>query len=73
MTTTPMNKIDSQKIALLNVKGKQYTNRKFKYKDIAKTIRLKKIAILAIQKTKEKEKEEENLIKENPRITIISN
>jgi len=31
--------------------------------DIATTIRLKKITILAVQETKLKEKEEENLIK----------
>jgi len=73
MTTTPTRKIDSWKIALLNVKGKRYSNRKSKYKDIATTIQLKKITILAIQETKLKEKEEENIMKENPRITIISN
>jgi len=72
-TTPPMNKINSWKIVSLNVKGKRYSNRKSKYKDIATTLRLKKITILAIQETKLKEKEEENLMKENPRITIISN
>jgi len=36
-------------------------------------MRLKKITILAIQETKLKEKEEENLMKENPKISIISN
>jgi len=41
--------------------------------NIAITIRLKKIAILVIQKTKLEEKKEENLMKKNPRITIISN
>jgi len=41
MTTTPTSKIDSWKIASLNVKEKRYLNRKSKYKDIATTIRLK--------------------------------
>ena len=72
MTAIPTSKIDSWKIASLNVKGKRYSNRKSKYKDIATTIRLKKITILAIQETKLKEKEE-SIMKENPRITIISN
>ena len=53
-----LNKIDLQKLVLLNIKGKRYTNRKFKYKDIATTIRLKKIVILTIQKTKLREKKE---------------
>ena len=56
MTTTPTSKIDLWKIASLNVKGKRYSNRKSKYKNIATTIRLKKITILAIQETKLKEK-----------------
>ena len=72
-TTPPMNKINSWKIASLNVKEKRYSNRKSKYKDIATTLRLKKITILAIQETKLKEKEKENLMEENPKITIISN
>jgi len=37
-----MNKINSWKIASLNVKVKRYSNRKSRYKDIATTIRLKK-------------------------------
>lgn len=53
-----LNKIDSQKLVPLNIKGKRYTNRKFKYKDIVTTIRLKKIVILTIQKTKLREKKE---------------
>ena len=53
-----LNKIDSQKLVPLNIKEKRYTNRKFKYKDIATTIRLKKIVILTIQKTKLREKKE---------------
>jgi len=53
-----LNKIDSWKLVPLNIKGKRYTNRNFKYKDIATTVRLKKIAILTIQKTKLKEKKE---------------
>jgi len=73
MTTTSTSKINSWKIASLNVKGKRYSNRKSKYKDIATTIQLKKIAILAIQETKLQEKEKESIMKENPRITIISN
>ena len=36
-------------------------------------MRLKKTAILVIQETKLKEKEEENIMKKNPKITIISN
>ena len=72
-STLSTNKIDSWKIASLNIKGKRYSNWKYKYKDIATTIRLKKITILVIQETKLKEKEEEKLIKENPKITIISN
>jgi len=72
MITTPISKIDLWKVVLLNIKGKRYSNRKSKYKDIATTIQLKKITILAIQETKLKEKEE-NIMKENPRITIISN
>ena len=67
------NKINSWKIVSLNVKKKRYSNQKSKYKDIVTTIRLKKITILAVQETKLKEKEEENLMKENPKITIISN
>jgi len=67
------NKINSWKIVSLNVKEKRYSNQKSKYKDIVTTIRLKKITILAVQETKLKEKEEENLMKENPKITIISN
>ena len=66
-------KINSWKIVSLNVKEKRYSNQKSKYKDIVTTIRLKKITILAVQETKLKEKEEENLMKENPKITIISN
>ena len=38
MTTTPTSKIDLWKIASLNVKGKRYSNRKSKYKNIATTI-----------------------------------
>jgi len=38
MITIPISKIDSWKVALLNVKGKRYSNRKSKYKDIAITI-----------------------------------
>ena len=56
ITTMLLNKIDLQKLVPLNIKGKRYTNRKFKYKDIATTIRLKKIAILTIQKTKLRKK-----------------
>ena len=66
------NKINSWKIVSLNVKKKRYSNQKSKYKDIVTTIRLKKITILAVQETKLKEKEE-NLMKKNPKITIISN
>jgi len=66
-------KINSWKIVSLNVKEKRYSNQKSKYKVIVTTIRLKKITILAVQETKLKEKEEENLMKENPKITIISN
>ena len=66
------NKINSWKIVSLNVKEKRYSNQKSKYKDIVTTIRLKKITILAVQEMKLKEKEE-NLMKENPKITIISN
>jgi len=73
MTIRPTNEIDSWKIASLNIKEKRYSNKKSKYKDIVTTIRLKKITILAVQETKLKEKEEKDIIKENPRITIISN
>jgi len=48
VTTTLISKIDSWKIASLNVKGKRYSNKKSKYKDIATTIQLKKITILVI-------------------------
>jgi len=50
ITTLLINKIDSWKLESLNFKEKRYTNRKSKYKDITMTIRLKKIAILVIQK-----------------------
>jgi len=73
MTIRPTNEINSWKIASLNIKGKRYSNKKSKYKDIVTTIQLKKITILAVQETKLKEKEEEDIMKENPKIMIISN
>jgi len=48
VTTRPINKIDLWKITSLNIKGKKYSNRKSKYKDITMTIKLKKITILVI-------------------------
>jgi len=56
MTIRPTNEIDSWKIASLNIKGKRYSNKKSKYKDIVTTIQLKKITILAVQETKLKKK-----------------
>ena len=60
-------------IASLNIRDKQYSNKKFKYKDLIMLIRQKGIAIMALQETKLSEKDTETMEKENPRLAIESN
>jgi len=60
-------------IASLNIRGKQYSNKKSKYKDLMTLMRHNKIALLALQETKLSDKDKETIEKENPRLAIKSN
>ena len=60
-------------IVSLNIRGKWYSNKKSKYKDLITLIRQKGIAIMALQETKLSEKDIETIEKENPRLAIESN
>jgi len=57
-------------IALLNIRGKRYSNKKSKYKDLITIIRQRKIAL---QETKLSDKDKEIIERKNPRLAIKSN
>jgi len=60
-------------IASLNIRGKQYSNKKLKYKDLMTMMRQRKIALIVLQETKLTEKDKEVIERENPGLAIESN
>jgi len=57
-------------IASLNIRGKQYSNKESKYKDLMTLMRHRRIAVIALQETKLSEKDIEIIEKENPGLTV---
>ena len=60
-------------VAFLNIRGKQYSNKESKYKDLITQMRHKRIAVIVLQETKLSEKDTEMIEKENPGLAIESN
>jgi len=60
-------------VASLNIRGKQYSNKESKYKDLITQMRHKRIAVIVLQETKLSEKDTEIIEKENPGLAIESN
>jgi len=60
-------------VASLNIRGKQYSNREFKYKDLMIQMRHKRITVIALQETKLSEKDTKIIERENPGLAIESN
>jgi len=60
-------------IVLLNIREKQYSNKRSKYKDLITLMRQQKIAIVALQETKITEKDKGIIERENPGLAVESN
>jgi len=60
-------------VAFLNFRGKRYSNRESKYKDLITQMRHKRIAVIALQETKLSEKDTKVIERENPGLVIESN